>query len=156
MSVKIVRDYFAQFHMEDRIKEVEESSATVEAAALALGCKEERIAKTLSFYGENAVLLVVTAGDVKIDNKKFRECFGFKARMLQYDDVEPLIGHAVGGVCPFGVKEGVDVYLDRSLKRFETVFPAAGSGNSMIELTMDELKRYSNSKAWIDVCKRKA
>lgn len=156
MSVAQVKAYFAQFSMEERVLEIEESSATVEAAARALHCEAQRIAKTLSFYGKQGVILVVTAGDRKIDNKKYREYFGLKAQMLKLGEVEPLIGHEVGGVCPFAVAEGVAVYLDVSLMRFETVFPAAGSANSMIELNMEELERYSNCKAWVDVCKEKA
>ena len=139
--------------MEDRFWEKEHSSATVEEAAEALGCEPQRIAKTLSFQAGDRVVLVVTAGDRKIDNKKYREQFGCKAKMLKFEEVEDLVGHAVGGVCPFAVKEGVEVYLDESLKRFETVFPAAGSSNSMIELSIEELERYSHSLQWVDVCK---
>lgn len=155
MSVDKVRQYFAQYKMEDRVKEAKESSATVEAAALALNCAQERIAKTLSFHGTDGVFLVVTAGDMKIDNKKYKNYFGLKAQMLKYEEVEPLVGHGVGGVCPFAVNAGVEVYLDVSLKRFATVFPAAGNANSTIELSMDELECYSNSKAWVDVCREK-
>ena len=144
MSIENVRAYFRQFGMEDRVMEKEHSSATVEAAAEALGCEPQRIAKTLSFE---------TPGDRKIDNKKYREQFGCKAKMLKFDEVEERVGHAAGGVCPFAVREGVQVYLDESLKRFETVFPAAGSGNSMIELTIPELEKYSGFSSWVDVCK---
>ena len=153
MSIEKVKKYFRKYGMEDRVWEKEHSSATVEEAAEALGCEPQRIAKTLSFKAGEDVLLVVTAGDRKIDNKKYREQFGCKAKMLKFEEVEELTGHAVGGVCPFAVKDGVRVYLDESLKRFETVFPAAGSSNSMIELTIPELERYSNSLAWVDVCK---
>lgn len=153
MSIEKVKEYFRQYGMEERVKEVEQSSATVEAAAEALGCEPMRIAKTLSFKTKEAVILIVTAGDRKIDNKKYRAQFGCKAQMLKFEEVEPLVGHAVGGVCPFAIQEGVEVYLDESLKRFDTVFPAAGSGNSMIELHIPELERYSQCKAWIDVCK---
>nr|WP_296267314.1 YbaK/EbsC family protein [uncultured Merdimonas sp.] len=153
MSIEKVKEYFRKYGMEDRVWEKEHSSATVEEAAEALGCEPQRIAKTLSFKAGEDVLLVVTAGDRKIDNKKYREQFGCKAKMLKFEEVEELTGHAVGGVCPFAVKDGVKVYLDESLKRFETVFPAAGSSNSMIELTIPELERYSNSLAWVDVCK---
>ena len=132
MSIENVRKYFKQFDMEDRI-----------------------IAKTLSFHLEDYPILILTAGDVKIDNKKYKEKFKTKAKMLSYDEAESLIGHGVGGVCPFGIKEGVKVYLDNSLKRFKTVFPAAGSANSAIELTLDELQQYSNSIEWIDVTKEK-
>ena len=153
MSIERVKVYFRQYGMEDRVREEEHSSATVEEAAETLGCEPQRIAKTLSFYLGDSVILVVMAGDHKIDNKKYRKQFGCKAHMLKFEDVEPMIGHAVGGVCPFGINEGIDVYLDESLKRFETVFPAAGSSNSMIELTIPELQKYSCSKAWIDVGK---
>ena len=139
--------------MEDRVWEKEHSSATVEEAAEALGCEPQRIAKTLSFQAGDRVVLVVTAGDRKIDNKKYREQFGCKAKMLKFEEVEDLVGHAVGGVCPFAVKEGVEVYLDESPKRFETVFPAAGSSNSMIEISIEELERYSHSLQWVYVCK---
>ena len=122
-------------------------------AAQALGCAPQRIAKTLSFLVEEKAILIVTAGDMKIDNGKYKKQFGTKAKMLSPDQVTELIGHAVGGVCPFGVKEGVRVYLDESLKRFETVFPACGSGNSAIELTIPELEKYSGFESWIDVCK---
>ena len=153
MSIEKVKEYFRQYGMEDRVWEKEHSSATVEEAAEALGCEPQRIAKTLSFQAGDRVVLVVTAGDRKIDNKKYREQFGCKAKMLKFEEVEDLVGHAVGGVCPFAVKEGVEVYLDESRKRFETVFPAAGSSNSMIELSIEELERYSHSLQWVDVCK---
>ena len=153
MSIEKVKEYFRQYGMEDRVWEKEHSSATVEEAAEALGCEPQRIAKTLSFQAGDRVVLVVTAGDRKIDNKKYREQFGCKAKLLKFEEVEDLVGHAVGGVCPFAVREGVEVYLDESLKRFETVFPAAGSSNSMIELSIEELERYSHSLQWVDVCK---
>lgn len=153
MAIEKVKAYFKKFDMESRILEFEESSATVELAALALHCEPARIAKTLSFQAGNKVIVVVTAGDTKIDNKKYRDTFGEKAKMLGYEEVEPLIGHAVGGVCPFALNKGVEVYLDVSLKRFETVFPAAGSSNSAIELTLYELEEYSSYKEWVDVCK---
>lgn len=153
MAIERVRHYFEKFGIEDRILELDASSATVELAAAALGCAPERIAKTLSFMLNDNPILVVTAGDAKIDNKKYKTKFGMKAKMLTPDQAETLVGHAVGGVCPFGINEGVDVYLDESLKRFGTVFPACGSGNSAIELTIPELEKYSNSMAWVDVCK---
>lgn len=153
MSIEKVRAYFRQYGMEDRVMEKEHSSATVEAAAEAIGCEPARIAKTLSFQTPEHVVLVVTAGDRKVDNKKYRQQFGCKAKMLKFEEVEALVGHAVGGVCPFAVNDGVQVYLDESLRRFETVFPAAGSSNSMIELTIPELERYGGSLAWVDVCK---
>ncbi len=153
MAIDKVREYFRQYGMEERIREFDVSSATVELAAQALSCAPARIAKTLSFLvGEEAVL-IVAAGDVKIDNGKYKKQFSTKAKMLAPDQVEEMVGHAIGGVCPFGVKEGVQVYLDESLKRFETVFPACGSANSAIELTIPELERYAGEKGWIDVCK---
>lgn len=153
MSIERVRDYFAQYNMQDRIREFAVSSATVELAAEALHTDADRIAKTLSFLVEDKPVLIVTAGDAKIDNPKFKAQFHTKAKMLGYDEVEPLVGHAVGGVCPFGVRDGVEVYLDISLKRFETVFPACGSANSAIELSIPELEQYSGFVSWIDVCK---
>lgn len=153
MSIQRVRDYFETQGIADRILEFETSSATVALAAQALGTEECRIAKTLSFHVEDYVVLVVAAGDAKIDNAKFKATFHTKAKMLSFEESEPLIGHAVGGVCPFAVNEGVKVYLDESLKRFETVFPACGSSNSAIEMTMEELEKYSGFEAWVDVCK---
>ncbi len=155
MSIEAVREYFRKFNMEDRIIELAESSATVELAAAALGCEPERIAKTLSFHMNDGVVLIVAAGDVRVDNKKFKEKFHTKAKMLSFEEAEDLIGHTVGGICPFGVKEGVKIYLDNSLRRFKTVYPAAGSSNSAIELTLDELYIYSNCIEWIDVAKEK-
>ena len=153
MSIERVRKHFASLGIADRIREFPVSSATVELAARALGCENKRIAKTISLYKDTSAILIVAAGDARIDNHKFKEFFGFKARMLHFEDVEPIIGHAVGGVCPFAVNDGVAVYLDASLKRFETVFPACGSSNSAIELNLDELENYSNSKGWVDVCR---
>ena len=153
MSIEIVRKYFSSLGMEDRILEFEVSSATVELAAQAVGCIPARIAKTLSFKIGEDPILIVAAGDAKIDNRKYKDKFGKKAVMLSQEEVSEKIGHAVGGVCPFGVPETVRVYLDESLRRFETVFPAAGSSNSAIELNMEELERYSTAKEWIDVCK---
>ena len=153
MAIEKVREYFRQFGMEDRVREFDVSSATVELAAAALGCEPCRIAKTLSFMTEEGPVLIVAAGDAKIDNTKYKAQFHTKAKMLTPDEAVELVGHAVGGVCPFGINDGVNVYLDISLRRFETVFPAAGSGSSAIELTLAELENYSNSTAWIDVCK---
>ena len=153
MAIEKVREYFNTLGIADKIQEFEASSATVALAAEALHCEEGRIAKTLSFHVIEKVVLVVAAGDVKIDNAKYKAFFGTKAKMLSYDEAETLIGHAVGGVCPFAVNEGVEVYLDESLKRFITVFPACGSSNSAIELTMEELETYSGYVSWIDVCK---
>lgn len=153
MSIEKVREYFKSVGIEGRIREFGESSATVELAANALGCAPERIAKTLSFKVKDDCVLIVAAGDVKIDNSKYKAQFGTKASMLKFDEAAELIGHAVGGVCPFAVNNGVKVYLDESLKRFPTVFPACGSSNSAIELTIAELERYSGYIAWVDVCK---
>lgn len=153
MAIEPVRAYFARYHMDDRIQEFSESSATVALAAQALGCEPCRIAKTLSFNVNGCPVLVVAAGDARIDNTKFKSFFQTKAKMLSPEEALELVGHAVGGVCPFAVKDGVATYLDRSLKRFETVYPACGSSNSAICLTIDELEQYSNFKEWIDVCK---
>ncbi|EEG28782.1 YbaK/proline--tRNA ligase associated domain protein [[Clostridium] methylpentosum DSM 5476] len=153
MSIEKAREYFKQFGLDDKILEFETSSATVELAAQALGCEPERIAKTLSFLVGDKAVLIVAAGDTRIDNPKFKAQFLTKAKMISPSEVETLVGHAIGGVCPFGINENVDVYLDVSLKRFETVFPACGSSNSAIELTIDQLEQYSNSLGWIDVCK---
>lgn len=153
MAIEKVKSYFKEYGMEERIREFDVSSATVELAAAALHCEPQRIAKTLSFMVENQAILIVVAGDVKIDNPKYKAKFGKKAKMLSPDEVETVIGHAVGGVCPFAVNKGVKVYLDVSLKRFDTVFPACGSSNSAIELTIPELEKYSGYVEWVDVCK---
>ncbi len=153
MAIEKVRDYFEKWDMADQILEFDVSSATVELAAEAVGCEPERIAKTLSFMVDEKPILIVAAGDTKIDNAKYRAQFSTKAKMLKPDQVVELIGHAVGGVCPFGIHDGATVYLDESLKRFETVFPACGSSNSAIELTIEELEKYSNYSSWVDVCK---
>ena len=153
MSIEKGRAYFRQFGMEDRVREFTVSSATVELAALALGVEGARIAKTLSFKSGDGCILILAAGDARIDNHKFKEKFHMKAKMLTPDEVLSLVGHPVGGVCPFGINEGIDVYLDDSLKRFETVFPAVGSPSSAIELNLDDLFKYSNAVEWIDVCK---
>ena len=153
MAIEKVKEYFKKYGMESRIKEFDVSSATVELAAQALHCEPCRIAKTLSFMATNDPVLIVAAGDAKIDNQKFKAQFGTKAKMLTSTEVEAMVGHAVGGVCPFAVNAGVTVYLDVSLQRFQTVFPACGSGNSAIELTIKELETYSSYAAWIDVCK---
>lgn len=154
MSLEAVKEHFKQFNRENDIMVFNSLSATVEQAAETIGVELSRIAKTLSFRGKDEkALLVVAAGDAKIDNKKFRQTFGFKARMLSADEVVEQTGHVVGGVCPFGLVNELDVYLDISLKRFDTVFPACGSNNSAIELSCDELYEYSYAKEWIDVCK---
>ena len=153
MAIEAVKAFFSTYGLEDRVKEFDVSSATVELAAQALGCEPCRIAKTLSFLADGQAILVVAAGDAKIDNAKYKAQFGVKAKMLTPPEVEALVGHAVGGVCPFVVKEGVRVYLDESLKRFSTVFPACGSSNSAIELTLAELEKHSGFLGWVDVCK---
>lgn len=153
MAIELVKEYFKRFGMEDKILEYEASSATVELAATALNVEPARIAKTLSFKKEEDCLLVVAAGDTKIDNAKFKRTFGVKAKMLSSDEVEEKVGHAIGGVCPFGIPENVLVYLDISLKRFDTVFPACGSSNSAIELTCEEIYTYAKGVEWVDVCK---
>ena len=153
MSLEKVKDYLQKFGLDWRIRVLEQSSATVELAAQAVGCEPARIAKTLSFRTNDGVILIVAAGDAKVDNPKYKARFGCKAKMLSFEEVEPEIGHAVGGVCPFGVNADVTVFLDESLHRFETVFPACGSSNSAIELTIPELEKFSGYKAWVDVCK---
>lgn len=153
MSVDKVKKYFAGYGMESRVLEFDVSSATVELAAAALNCEPGRIAKTLSFLVGDQPILIVSAGDVKIDNAKYKATFGKKAKMLTQEQVTELIGHAVGGVCPFAINPGADVYLDASLKKYETVFPACGSSNSAIELTIPEMEKYSGYKEWVDVCK---
>lgn len=155
MSIEIVREYFKEFGLEEKIMEFEVSSATVELAAQAVGVEGARICKTLSFKdGEDGCILIQTAGDTKIDNRKFKDTFGQKAKMLSAEEVVEFTGHAIGGVCAFGIKnEKVRIYCDESMKRFETVFPACGSSNSAIEFSCDDLYKYSNAIGWIDVCK---
>lgn len=154
MSIELVRDFFRPLGREGDILEFPVSSATVELAAQAVGCEGARIAKTLSFAVDGGCVLVVCAGDAKIDNSKFKAQFHTKAVMLTPEQVLDFTGHAVGGVCPFGIADGrVKTYLDLSLKRFETVYPAAGSSNSAIELTCGELADYAHSAGWVDVCK---
>lgn len=153
MSIEKVKAYFKSKGIENKVLEFNISSATVELAAKALNCEEKRIAKSMSFKVDDHPIIIVTAGDVKIDNAKYKAKFHTKAKMLQFDEVEALIGHRVGGVCPFAINQGVTVYLDESLKRFDTVFPACGSSNSAIELSIPELEEYSNFAEWVDVCK---
>lgn len=155
MAIEKVREYLKAFHMDEKILEFDVSSATVELAAQALSCEPKRIAKTLSFQAGEEAVLIVAAGDAKVDNHKFKENFHTKAKMLSPEDVELKIGHTIGGVCPFGINEGVKVYLDASLKRFQTVYPACGSANSAIELTLTELETLSGEHfcGWIDACK---
>lgn len=153
MTIDKVKEYFKQFRLENKILEFDMSSATVELAAKALNCEPCRIAKTLSFKIENDAILIVCAGDAKIDNAKYKTRFKTKAKMLIPDEVNEFIGHKIGGVCPFATNNNVTIYLDESLKRFETVFPACGSSNSAIELTIPELEKYSNFSEWVNVCK---
>lgn len=152
MSLEKVKSYFRAYQMEDRVIELDVSSATVSLAALALHVQEARIAKTLSFIIQDKAILIVMAGDVKVQNSKYKKQFGKKAKMLSYEQTEQLVGHVPGGVCPFAINKGVEVYLDVSLQRFDTVFPACGSANSAIELTIPELEVYSCFKEWVDVC----
>lgn len=153
MAIDKAREYLKKYKLDNKIKELEVSTATVSEAARAIGVEDARIAKTISFKVGDMPILIVCAGDTKIDNSKYKSEFGVKAKMLGFDEVEELIGHAVGGVCPFGVNDNVLVYLDESLKRFDVVYPACGSSNSMVELTIEELEKCSNYKSWIDVCK---
>ncbi|HAB00866.1 MAG TPA: EBSC protein [Ruminococcaceae bacterium] len=155
MSIEKVSAYFQTLGIADRIRVLPASSATVALAAQALDCEECRIAKTLSFLQGDKPVLIVTAGDVKIDNAKYKAVFGIKAKMMTAEQAAQLVGHAVGGVCPFAVNDGVEIFLDESLKRFDTVFPACGSSNSAIELTIPELERFSECHRWVDVCKPK-
>lgn len=155
MSIEKVKAYFAQYGIENRVREFDASTATVELAAQAVGVEPARIAKSLSFKLDERTVLVVAAGDVKVDNAKYKATFGGKAKMLTAQEAVERIGHAVGGVCPFAVNDGVEVYLDQSMRRFETMFPAAGSSNSCIELTLPELEQYAKTDKWVDVCKSK-
>jgi len=153
MAILKVIEFFSDYDINNRILEFDVSSATVSDAALALKCEEKQIAKTLAFRRDSSALLVVTAGDAKIDNAKFKSTFGMKARMLNAEETLEKTGHAVGGVCPFALPTSAIVYLDESLKRFPMVFPACGSSNSAIELSIEELIKYSSSEGWVDVCK---
>ncbi len=153
MSIEKVKKYFQQYHIEDRIMELNDSSATVKEAAEAIGCKEGEIAKTLSFQLADRVILIVLAGDSKLDNHKYKDVFHEKSKMLDSFLVESLVGHQVGGVCPFGIHDNIDVYLDVSLKKYQTVYPACGNSHSAIPLSLEELEKYSNCKEWIDVSK---
>ena len=153
MNIERARVHLTRHGLEERIKELDVSSATVALAAQALGCESARIAKSLSFESGESAILVIAAGDARIDNAKFKHRFGMKAKMLSAEKVEPLIGHGVGGVCPFGVNEGVNVYLDESLKRFDYVYPAAGTSASAVHLTIEELERASECEGWVDVTK---
>ena len=152
MSVESVKEYLRSFHSDDRVMEFTVSSATVPLAAAALDTEEARIAKTLSFRDGDGCMLIVCAGDARLDNRKYRERFGHKAKMLPVEDVKHLTGHEVGGVCPFAVKDGVTVYLDRSLQRFDVIYPAAGSSSSAVRLSPEECFRFSRAADWVDVC----
>ena len=154
MSFERAKEYLKELGLENKVKEFSVSSATVEEAAKAVGCEEEKIAKTLSFIVEDKPILIVVAGDCKVDNSKYKAEFHKKAKMIPFTEVEELIGHSVGGVCPFGIKNGVTVYLDESLRRFDTVYPACGSSNSAVKLTIEELEKASKYEKWIDVCKK--
>lgn len=153
MSIEKVKEYLKQFNKDKDVLEMEQSTATVQLAAIALGTEEARIAKSLSFYDGDGAMIVVVAGDAKVDNKKFKSEFNFKPKMLSPEDTVSFTGHEVGGVCPFALPSNIKVYLDDSMRRFATMFPACGSSNSAIELTLDELERISKSCKWIDVCK---
>lgn len=153
MSLERAKKHLEKYGLENRIMEFKVSSATVSEAALAVGCKESEIAKTLSFLIDDKPILIVVSGDCKIDNSKYKKEFGKKAKMIPFSDVEKLIGHGVGGVCPFGINEDVKVYLDDSLKRFEVIYPACGEANTAVKLKIEELEKASNYEKWIDVCK---
>ncbi len=153
MSIERARAHLKKYNLDSRIREFEVSSATVELAAQAVGVEPARIAKTLSYLVDGAAILIVAAGDIRVDNRKFKDNFHTKAKMLTPEQAAEMIGHAVGGVCPFGVNEGVKVYLDTSMKRFETVFPAAGTSSSAVELSIPELELASGFTAWVDVAK---
>lgn len=151
MSIEKVKEYFKKFNIEHRIQEFDVSSATVELAAKALNCEPDRIAKSLSFIVNDKPIIIVMSGNTKVSNSKYKQFFKVKAKMINFNDVENIIGHKAGGVCPFAINDGVEVYLDISLKNYKTVFPACGSSNSAIELSINELEDYSNFKSWIDV-----
>ena len=153
MSLTKAKEHLKKYGLEDKVMEFPVSSATVKEAAIALNCKEEEIAKTLSFLVDDKPILIVTSGDQKIDNSKYKAEFHTKAKMIPFNEVENKIGHGVGGVCPFGINDDVKVYLDTSLKRFKTIYPACGTSNSAVKLTIEELEKTSNYKKWIDVCK---
>ena len=153
MSLTKAKEYLKKYGLDDKVMEFDVSSATVAEAAKAINCKEEEIVKTLSFLVNDKPILIAVAGDSKIDNSKYKAEFQVKAKMIPFDNVEELVGHAVGGVCPFGVNDDVEIYLDNSLKRFNIVYPACGSSNSAVKLTLDEFEKASCYKKWVDVCK---
>ena len=155
MSLENVKKYFEGTELEGKVIELAQSSATVELAAEALHTEPDRIAKTLSYLLEDEPIMVVASGLSRVDNKKYKAAFGKKAKMIPFEEVEEQVGHAPGGVCPFAVKEGVKVYLDVSLKKYETVYPAAGSGNSAVEMTLPQLEKYSGFLGWVDVCQER-
>lgn len=153
MSIEKAKTYLQQLDLGDKIMEFTVSSATVKDAAVAVGCTEDEIAKSLTFLIDDEPIMILASGNSKIDNSKYKAEFHTKAKMIPFEDVERLIGHAVGGVCPFGMNDGVKVYLDNSLKKYEIVYPAAGSDKSAVKLTIDELEKASKALKWIDVCK---
>lgn len=153
MAFDKAKEHLKKYNLEDKIMEFDVSSATVAEAAKAVGCEEKEIGKTLSFIINEEPILILVSGDSKIDNSKYKGEFHTKAKMIPFDDVERLIGHAVGGVCPFGINEGVKVYLDESLKKLDIVYPACGSSNSAVKLTINDLEKITNYEKWIDVCK---
>lgn len=153
MSIELVKEYLSKFDLEDRIIELKAETGTVEQAALALGCEGKQIAKTMAFNVCNSAVLVLLAGDTKVDNSKFKAFFGVKAKMLTSEELDKYVGHKMGGVCPFAINENVKVYLDNSLKRFDIVYPAAGTDHSAVKLTIEELEQSSNYISWIDIGK---
>ena len=155
MSLERAKEYLKKFGLDGKVMELETSSATVAEAANAIGCKEQEIAKTISFLVEDKPILIVAAGDSKVDNAKFKAEFGVKAKMIPFEEVEGMVGHAVGGVCPFGINDRVKVFLDSALKRFEVVYPACGSSNSVVKLKLEELEQATKDAKWIDVCKER-
>ena len=153
MAFEKAKNHLKKYKLDKKIKEFNESSATVSDAAKAIGCEEREICKTLSFLVKEEPILILVAGDSKIDNRKYKDCFNVRAKMIPFDEVEKYIGHAPGGVCPFGINDGVRVYLDVSLKQMEIVYPACGSSNSAVKVTIEELEKASNYLEWVDVCK---
>jgi len=153
MAIEKAKEYLKKYGLENLVMEFDVSSATVEEAAIAVGCEAQEIAKTLSFIVEEEPILIVVSGDSKIDNSKYKAEFHTKARMIPFEFVEEMIGHAVGGVCPFGVKDGVTIYLDTSLRKCQTIYPACGSSNSAVKLTLEQLEQATNFEKWVDVCK---
>ena len=153
MSFKTAKEYLKRYNLEDNIIVFKESCATVKEAAETIGCKEEEIAKSISFLIDEKPILIIASGNAKIDNSKYKQEFHINAKMIPYNEVEDFIGHKAGGVCPFGIKDNVTVYLDTTLKNFKTIYPACGDSNSVIKLTLEELEKASNFNKWVDVCK---